>query len=103
MPQLPFGSWGIVSLCFDKVPVRLPVSLQDRRQGFPDVGHPDQLQPLRRDKAALHPFGDQAFGKAQTADLAQALPRSRKLEANARTAARSAAGSSRDRPLTTLK
>ena len=64
MPQLLFGSWGIVSLCFDKVPVRLPVSLQDRRQGFPDVGHPDQLQAVWDGQLPLDSFGDETLGKS---------------------------------------
>ena len=95
---------------------------QQGGQGLPDVAHPDELQPLGDGQLALGALGNQALGEAQPPHLGQPLAqgahrpqlpvrptspmavrsagtgRSRKLEAMARMAARSAAGSSRDRP-----
>lgn len=97
--------------------------LQNGGQCFPDVGHPDHVQALRNRQLSLDPFRDQAFGKSQAPHLTEPLSQgthrpqlagqadlsrmaakspgkrlSRKLEAKAIIAARSAAGSSSERP-----
>ena len=46
--------------------------LQNGGQCFPDVGHPDQLQPLRHRQLSLDPLRDQAFGKSQPPHLTPA-------------------------------
>ena len=110
-PRNPHG-------CLNFVPA-VPRS-QQGGQGLPDVAHPDELQPLGDRQLALGALGDQALGEAQppqaltdrsspvrpTSPMAvrsAGTGRSRKLEAMARMAARSAAGSSRDRPPMTFK
>ena len=39
-------------------------TLQDGGHGLPDVGHPDQVQPLRGGQLPLDPGGDHALGEA---------------------------------------
>ena len=43
----------------------VPLASQQGGHGLPDVGHPDELQPLRGGQLALDPLGDEALGKAQ--------------------------------------
>ena len=59
--------------CVNFVPV-VSTPLQQRRQGLPDVGHPDELQPLRHHQLPLGALGDQALGEAQAPHLGQPLP-----------------------------
>ena len=59
--------------CVNFIPINPYAALQQRGQGLPDIGHPDQLQALRDHQLSLDPLGDQALGKAQTPDLGQPL------------------------------
>lgn len=47
----------------------VPRCSQQSGHGLPDVGHPDELQPLGGGQLALDPLGDQALGKAQPPHL----------------------------------
>ena len=53
--------------CVNFVP-REPVedsrALQQRGHGFPDIGHPDQVQSRRGGQLPLDPGGDHALGEA---------------------------------------
>lgn len=40
------------------------VPLQQSGHGLPDIGDPDELQPIRGVELPVDPLGDQAFGKA---------------------------------------
>ena len=39
-------------------------TLQDGGHGLPDIGNPDQVQPLRGGQLPLDPGGDHALGEA---------------------------------------
>lgn len=68
------GSWGWPGHgCVNFVPV-VSQPLQQGRQGLPDVGHPDELQPLGHHQLPLGALGDQTLGKAQPPHLGQPLP-----------------------------
>ena len=55
------------SSCVNFVPVQ---NSEQCGHSFPDVGHPDDLQARRDTQLTVDPLGDQAFGEAQTGDLA---------------------------------
>ena len=42
----------------------VPLASQQGGHGLPDVGHPDELQPLGHRQLSLDPPGDEALGKS---------------------------------------
>lgn len=56
------GRFGCVNfVARSEVKSNLP--LQDCGHGLPDVGHPDQVQPLRDGQPSLDPGGDHTLGE----------------------------------------